>query len=138
MSQPTHPSDPLTLTSAKSGRSHLTVGAKLTGDLNSPGLMELLGHVDGKVTADSISIEDVGSVVGELWANSVAIKGHFEGTINGGDVRLHAGAKVSGEIFYRTLLIEYGAEVNSSCSSRARNGDNTSGSVGGADQTLDR
>ncbi len=78
--------------------------------------MELSGHIDGKITADSIMIEANGSAIGELHADSVAIKGRLEGSIHGRDVKLHSSAKVSGEIFYQSLTIESGAEVNSSCS----------------------
>jgi cytoskeletal protein CcmA (bactofilin family) len=98
------------------GRSHFAAGAKLSGDLAVPGLMELSGHIDGKITADSIVIEANGSAVGELHADNVAVKGRLEGIIYGQDVKLHSSAKVSGEIFYQTLTIESGAEVNSSCS----------------------
>ena len=119
MSQPGNPSDPSTLTNPGGGRSHFAAGAKLSGDLVVPGHMELLGHVDGKISAHSILIEEGGSAVGELRANSVAIKGRFEGIINGGDVRLHTSAKVAGEISYKTLSIDSGAEVNSSCSRRS-------------------
>ncbi len=97
------------------GRSYFTTGSKLTGDLQVPGLVELLGHMDGKVSADAIMIEESGSVDGELHAVKVAIKGQFKGKIFGGVVNLHSSTKVSGEIFYETLCIEGGALVNSSC-----------------------
>jgi len=80
--------------------------------------MELLGHVEGKITADTIQIEEAGSAIGELRANRVAIKGSFDGVIDAGDVKLHSGAKVSGQIFYQTLSIDSGADVNVSCSHR--------------------
>ncbi len=97
-------------------RSHFAAGAKLSGDLTVPGHIELSGHIDGKITADSIVIEANGSAIGELHADIVAIKGRLDGSIHGRDVKLHSSAKVSGEIFYQTLTIESGAEVNSSCS----------------------
>ena len=106
---------PLTTTGQTGGRSHLTAGSKLTGDLHVPGLVELMGQVGGKVTADAIMIEEGGSVEGELHATKVAIKGQFEGAIFGSVVNLHSTAKVSGEIFYETLCIESGAQVNSTC-----------------------
>ncbi|WP_111735385.1 bactofilin family protein [Roseovarius amoyensis] len=105
---------------SRGGRSHFAVGAKLTGELSAPGALELLGHVEGKVSADAIIIEDSGSAIGELQARSIAVKGRFEGKIFGGDVKLHSGARVSGEISYTTLTIESGAEVNSSCSRKVQ------------------
>lgn len=100
---------------AKGGRSHFTAGSKLSGELRVPGLVELLGHVDGKVFADAIRIEESGSVDGELHAAEVTVEGKFEGKIAGGVVKLHSSAKVSGEIVYETLSIESGAQVNSNC-----------------------
>lgn len=97
------------------GRSQLIAGSKLTGDLRVPGFIELLGHVDGKVSANAITIEESGSVDGELHAAKVAIKGQFEGIIFGTSVSLHSSAKVSGKISYETLHIESGAKVNSTC-----------------------
>jgi cytoskeletal protein CcmA (bactofilin family) len=115
MSQITDTSGTLPTTGLASGRSHFTAGSKLTGDLQVPGLVELLGHVDGKVTADAIMIEESGSVDGELHAARIAIKGQFKGKIFGGTVNLHSSARVSGEIFYEALSIESGAQVNSAC-----------------------
>ncbi len=115
MSLTTGTSGTLPTTGLANGRSHITVGSKLTGDLRVPGLVELFGHVDGKVTADAIMIEKSGLVHGELHADKVSIKGLFEGKIFGGTVNLHSSAQVSGEILYETLSIESGAEVNSTC-----------------------
>lgn len=98
------------------GRSHFAAGAKLSGDLTVPGVMELSGHIDGKINADSIVIGENGSAIGELHADNVEVKGRLDGNIYGQDVKLHSSAKVSGKIFYQTLTIESGAEVNSSCS----------------------
>ncbi|MGR3803758.1 bactofilin family protein [Marinibacterium profundimaris] len=100
---------------AGGGRSHFAAGAKIKGDLTVPGLIELLGELDGTVQADAIVIEAAGTVTGDLKADSITIKGRFEGRINGGAVKLLSGAKVSGEISYSSLNIESGAEVNSSC-----------------------
>jgi len=109
--------------------SYFAVGAKLSGDLTVPGHIELSGHIDGKMIADTIVIEADGSVIGELHADSVAIKGRLEGSIHGRDVKLHASAKVSGEIHYQTLTIESGAEVNSTCSHQIAREAEKAGSV---------
>ncbi|MBV6635084.1 MAG: polymer-forming cytoskeletal protein [Mameliella sp.] len=103
-------------TSANKARSHLAAGAKLVGDLTIPGHFELVGHADGRIRADGITIEAGGSAVGELRADRIVVTGKFEGQILGGDVKLSAGAQVSGEISYTTLTIESGANVNCSFS----------------------
>lgn len=97
---------------APGARSHLGAASKVVGDLEFPGHVEMLGAVEGRVTAASVLLEAGGSATGTLIAGSVAIKGCFEGEIAAGQVRLHAGAKVSGQVAYDTLGIDEGAEVN--------------------------
>ena len=115
MSQTTSTTQTNPAAGATGGRSHLASGSKFSGDLSVPGLVEILGHVDGKVSADAVMIEASGSAEGELHAADVAIKGRFQGKILGRVVTLHSSAKVSGDILYETLCIESGAEVNSTC-----------------------
>lgn len=100
---------------APGGRSHFAAGAKLSGDLIVPGLVELLGDVEGTVQADAVVIETSGTVSGDLKAGGITIKGRFQGRIFGGDVRLLSGARVAGEVAYASLTIESGAEVDLSC-----------------------
>jgi cytoskeletal protein CcmA (bactofilin family) len=100
------------------GTSRLIEGSRLKGDLQIPGLVELLGHVEGNVAADSILIEDRGTVVGGLNAASVTIRGKFDGRIDAVAVKLQSTASVSGEIVYGTLSIESGATIDAVCKVR--------------------
>lgn len=113
-------SQTMTSPSSRNARSHLAAGAKLIGNLSIPGHFELVGHADGTIEADGISIEAGGSAVGDLRADVIVVKGSFEGRILGGAVTLSAGAQVSGEISYSTLTIESGAHVNCTCTRTAR------------------
>ncbi len=99
-------------------RSHLGAASKVVGDLEFPGLVEMLGTVEGRVTAAAILLEAEGDASGTLIAGSVAIKGRFDGEIAAGQVRLFAGARVTGQIAYDTLGIDEGAEVNAVCTRR--------------------
>lgn len=100
---------------APAGRSHLVAGTRIVGDITAPGLLEIQGQIEGRVTADSVVIEDRGTVDGEIHAAAVGIKGHFSGHVAGGAVRIHANAQVSGTIRYDTLSVESGAEITASC-----------------------
>ena len=97
------------------GRSHLVAGTRIVGDISAPGLLEIQGQVDGRVMADSVVIEEHGTVDGEVQAAAVGVKGTFSGHIAGGTVRVHATARLSGTIRYETLSVESGAEVTASC-----------------------
>jgi cytoskeletal protein CcmA (bactofilin family) len=102
------------------GTSRLVEGSRLTGDLHIPGLVELLGHVDGSVSADSIVIDERGTVVGGLHAASITVRGKFDGRIEAVAVKLQSTAAVSGEIVYGTLSIESGAMVDAVCKVRTQ------------------
>ncbi|EYD77947.1 hypothetical protein Rumeso_00408 [Rubellimicrobium mesophilum DSM 19309] len=97
------------------GRSHLVAGTRIVGDISAPGLLEIQGEVQGRVIADSVVIEERGTVDGEVQAAAVGVKGHFTGRINGGTVRIHATARLSGTIRYDSLSIESGSEITATC-----------------------
>jgi cytoskeletal protein CcmA (bactofilin family) len=100
------------------GRSHLGAGSRIVGELSFPGTVELPGYVKGRVEAAAIVIEETGEVEGELHAASIAIKGRFNGEVNGGTVQLHASARVVGNIAYESLSIDSGAELEGKCTPR--------------------
>jgi len=111
MTNPTS-SDDQARETGQGGRSLLSADSKITGDLEFPGLVEVLGRIDGQVSADSVLIGEQGEVEGSITAKSIAIKGKVKGEIVGGFVTLHTGAKMSGEITYQQLVVESGAQVN--------------------------
>lgn len=93
------------------GRSALCRGSRITGDLEFPGLVEVLGQIRGTIVAESIMVGESGETEGALTARSIAVRGRVKGDLAGDSVTLHTGARVSGTISYRTLVIESGAEV---------------------------
>ena len=111
-----------TLPTAESGgRSHLGAGSRIVGELSFPGTVELPGYVKGRVEAAAIVIEETGEVEGELHADNIAIKGRFNGQIIGGSVKLHASARVVGDISYESLSIDSGTELEGKCTPRSSN-----------------
>lgn len=114
---------------ASGGRSHLGVGSRIKGELEFAGAVELPGHVNGRVTADEIVVEETGDIEGDLHAPAITIKGRFTGQIDGGTVEVHATARLSGDIAYDVLRIDSGAEVEGQCRRRAAG----SGPAGGSD-----
>jgi cytoskeletal protein CcmA (bactofilin family) len=100
---------------AQAGRSHLVAGTRIVGDITAPGLLEIQGTVEGRVTADSVVIEERGLVQGEVHAAAIGVRGTFAGHLEGGAVRIHASAKLTGTIRYETLSVESGSEVTVTC-----------------------
>ena len=100
---------------AQGGRSHLVAGTRIVGNITAPGLLEIQGQVEGRVVADSVVIEERGTVEGEIMAAAIGVRGHFDGHLAGGAVRIHATARVTGSIRYDTLSVESGSEMTASC-----------------------
>lgn len=96
---------------ADGSRSQLVRGSSVTGDLQFPGTVELMGEVRGSVGAHSIVVADSAVVDGSLVAHTVALRGKFDGEVTCDAAHLHAGAQVTGRITCRTLIIEHGARV---------------------------
>lgn len=99
-------------TSGEASRSLLSRNSKITGDLEFPGLVEVLGRIDGQVSAESVLIGQHGEVEGSIKAKTVVIKGQVKGDIVGGSVTLHTGSRFKGEITYQQLIVEAGALVD--------------------------
>ncbi|TNC46758.1 polymer-forming cytoskeletal protein [Rubellimicrobium rubrum] len=96
---------------SQGGRSHLIAGTRIVGDISAPGLLEIQGEVEGRVLADSVVIEERGTVDGEVQAAAIGVKGTFNGHLAGGAVRIHATARLSGTICYDSLHIESGSDI---------------------------
>jgi cytoskeletal protein CcmA (bactofilin family) len=93
----------------------LVAGTRIVGDITAPGLLEIQGTVEGRVMADSVVIEEHGLVNGEVHAAAIGVKGTFSGRLDGGAVRVHATARLTGTIRYETLSLESGCEVTATC-----------------------
>lgn len=112
---PAHPAPAPAPQDAPAGRSHLVAGTRIVGDIMAPGLLEIQGEVKGRVIADSVVIEERGTVDGEVRAAAIGVRGTFTGQLNGGAVRVHATARMSGTIRYDTLSVESGSEITATC-----------------------
>lgn len=93
------------------GRSLIAAGAKIVGDLDFPGLVEVLGRIDGNLSAGSILIGEGGSVNGSLVAGTITLRGSVSGKVIGDAVVIHSSAEVTAEIGYGTLTVESGAGI---------------------------
>jgi cytoskeletal protein CcmA (bactofilin family) len=81
----------------------------ITGDLISDGDVQLDGAVVGDVRVGRLTIGESGSVEGAVHAEAVDVRGRVAGSISAATVRLHATARVDGDITHAQLSIEAGA-----------------------------
>ncbi|MGB8815369.1 MAG: polymer-forming cytoskeletal protein [Paracoccaceae bacterium] len=96
---------------AATSRSVLAADLKIKGDLSSDGTIEVLGEIDGKVTARALIVGAEGRVKGTVSAETVEVRGLLDGRISCTALTLRAAASVKADSTYTTLIIESGATV---------------------------
>ncbi len=97
------------------GRSVLAPRTTMKGEIEAPGSVEIGGHFDGRIRADSLVIEETGTMTGTAEAGRVSVRGHYTGEIVTDELRILSGATVSGNIHTKRLLVEAGAIVDFAC-----------------------
>lgn len=94
-----------------SARSVLGADLRITGEISSSGQVEVLGEIDGNITANGLIIGQEGRVKGSVSAYSVEIKGHFDGKVGCESFTLRSTAKVKADVRTASIAIESGAEI---------------------------
>lgn len=100
-----------TIGSNSGNRSVLGPDLKIVGEITSSGAVEILGEVEGTVSAQSLSIGAEGRMTGDISAEAVEIKGKLDGRVNSQSFTLRAAAQVKADVGYTTLVIESGAQI---------------------------
>lgn len=107
---PASPTRPATGgTNARS--SVLAQDLRITGEITSSGTVEVLGDVDGNITARGLIIGPEGRVAGTVQAETVEVKGNLDGAVGAQTFTLRAAAQVRADVAYTTLVIESGAQI---------------------------
>jgi len=93
--------------------SYLSETLQLEGEINSEGILNIAGLVDGAVNSAILRILDTGSIKGNLKANKIEIDGEVQGNIQAETIYLGRNAIVKGDIYFsETLKTEEGADVD--------------------------
>lgn len=93
-------------------------GTEIIGDIKFQGGLHLDGSIVGNMqgageTASEITISDQGKIEGDIRVDSLVLNGSVIGDVYGAQrVELAAAARVTGTVYYRTLTMAPGAEVN--------------------------
>jgi cytoskeletal protein CcmA (bactofilin family) len=87
----------------------ISPGVCLTGNLESPGEVQIEGEVQGDVQAGRIVVGSQGFIHGTLIADEIIVGGGVQGSIMGNQVTFQSGSHVEGDVAHRSLSIEQGA-----------------------------
>ncbi len=105
--------DPTAAPSARVSNTKSTFAAdlRITGEVSSAGDIEVMGEIDGNVSARGLVIGGEGRMNGTVSADTVEVKGRLDGQVAAGAFLLRASAQVAADITYKTLVIESGAHI---------------------------
>jgi cytoskeletal protein CcmA (bactofilin family) len=84
---------------------------KISGDITTSGTIEVLGEIDGTITARGLTVGAEGRVTGIVNADSVDVKGRLDGKVTSDNFAMRATAVVTADITYQTLSIDSGAQI---------------------------
>ena len=86
----------------------------ISGNLKTPGDLQIEGTVEGDVRAHMLTVGESAVVRGEIMADDVIVNGRIVGRVRGLKVRLTSTARVEGDIIHKTIAIESGAHFEGS------------------------
>ncbi len=92
----------------------------VTGDLVSPGDLQIDGIVEGNIRCQSLTVGPSATVTGNIIATDVLIRGALIGGIEARSVTLGKTAHVNGDILHETIAIEAGAILDGRLTGRNR------------------
>lgn len=82
------------------------------GKITSSSVIEIEGSVKGSVSGNSIILREEGLVEGDIFAESLNIRGKFNGNIRAKNISITAKARITGVIEYGSLSVEDGACID--------------------------
>jgi cytoskeletal protein CcmA (bactofilin family) len=84
----------------------------IEGTLQSSGVIEIEGQINGNISINSIVIRESGIVNGDVTTRSINIRGNFNGNIKTKNINISSKAKINGNIEYQSLSVEDGASID--------------------------
>ena len=87
-------------------------GASFNGKIINARVIKINGRMNADLTADKVTIGEVGHFDGAIRADLVVVSGRYKGKMWAGSVWATATASISGKLHYETLQMDRGAALN--------------------------
>ncbi|MFT3726347.1 MAG: polymer-forming cytoskeletal protein [Terricaulis sp.] len=87
----------------------ISANTEMKGSIVTTDSVEIAGKLEGDIRATTITVAATGKIKGDLIADVILVYGHVDGRLQAQDVRLSAGANVTGEIAHGSLGIDTAA-----------------------------
>ncbi len=85
---------------------------KIEGTIVGTGIIEIEGTIKGTINGNSVILREDGVIEGEVMAESLSLRGRFNGTIRAKNISITSKARVTGLIEYGSLSVEDGAFID--------------------------
>jgi cytoskeletal protein CcmA (bactofilin family) len=109
----TTPASPLRPSLAgPSARCVIDAGLVINGNLESERDVQLDGEVHGDIRCSQLIVSRNATLLGNVEASEVVVRGTIKGNIRADQVMLQDTARVESEIFHKSLVIEPGASFD--------------------------
>ena len=82
------------------------------GNLTSTGMLEVEGRIKGSIHGNVVILREESFVEGVIIAESLSIRGRFEGSIKVKNLSILSKARVHGDIEYDSMSVEDGACID--------------------------
>lgn len=103
------PSRPAAVTAASRVLSSLSSDLRLDGQVSGTGDLQIDGQIKGEVRVGRLIVGETGAIEGNVWADSLEVRGRILGAVTARQVRLTATGYVEGDITAEQLSIDAGA-----------------------------
>jgi cytoskeletal protein CcmA (bactofilin family) len=100
---------------SNAGRSVLGADLRITGEVVTTGSVEVLGEIEGNITAHGLLIGAEGRVKGSVQADTVEVKGRLDGKVTCNSFTLRSTAAVKADVTTSGIVIESGAAMDGRC-----------------------
>ncbi len=90
----------------------IDAGLVITGNLESERDVQLDGELRGDITCTQLIISRDATLLGNVVAEEVVVRGKVKGVIRADQVMLQDTARVDSEIFHKSLIVEQGAQFD--------------------------
>jgi cytoskeletal protein CcmA (bactofilin family) len=87
----------------------LSESLTIEGNLDSEGEVQLDGTVRGDVRVAKLTVGETGHIEGQIYCETIEVRGRVIGAITAKQVRLYGTAYVDGDITHEQLAVENGA-----------------------------
>ena len=87
----------------------ITQAMTIEGNLKGDGELQVDCVIRGDVSVSRLSVGETGRIEGAVTAESVDVRGSVTGSITAREIRLHATARVEGDVTHDALTVDTGA-----------------------------